>query len=46
MTARGKRSISVDLKRPEAGDVIKAMAKQADVVIEPFRTGETDVLFT
>ena len=39
VTARGKRSICVDLKRPEGTNIVKAMAKEADVLIEPFRTG-------
>ncbi len=43
MTARGKRSMVVDLKKKESTAVITKMAKNVDVLIEPFRTG-TDVI--
>jgi len=37
--SRGKRSIALDLKRPEGVAVVRAMCKNADVLIEPFRAG-------
>jgi len=36
---RNKRGIALDLKRPEAVEVVKRLVKDADVVIENFRTG-------
>ena len=36
---RGKRSIAVDLKRPEGIEVVKELASTADVFIQNFRTG-------
>jgi crotonobetainyl-CoA:carnitine CoA-transferase CaiB-like acyl-CoA transferase len=36
---RGKRSLSLDLKRPEAIDVACKLAQKADVLIEGFRPG-------
>ena len=36
---RNKRGIALDLKQPEAVEVVKRLAKDADVVIENFRTG-------
>lgn len=35
--ARGKKSISVNLKTPKGADVIKRLSKNADILIEPFR---------
>jgi hypothetical protein len=37
--ARGKQSISVDLKNKEGIEIIRKLASRADVLIEPFRTG-------
>eukprot|EP01137_Pigoraptor_chileana_P001969 Opistho-2@40260 len=37
--SRGKRSVAVDLKRPEGVAVVRTLCKTADVVIEPFRPG-------
>ena len=37
--ARGKRSIALNLKHPEGAKVVRKMAKEADVIIEPFRKG-------
>jgi crotonobetainyl-CoA:carnitine CoA-transferase CaiB-like acyl-CoA transferase len=36
---RGKKSLTLDLKKPEAVDVYKALAKDADVVVEAMRPG-------
>src|SRR5919108_4334899 len=36
---RNKRGISVNLKRPEGVDIVRRLAREADVLIENFRTG-------
>jgi len=36
---RNKRAMTLDLKAPEGGEVVKTLVKGADVVIENFRTG-------
>jgi len=36
---RNKRSITVDMARPEGADLLRRMAEQADVVVENFKTG-------
>jgi len=36
---RGKRSIALDLKQPEAVDVVLSLIGQADILIEGFRPG-------
>ena len=36
---RNKRSIALDLKKPESGPVVERMVKQADIVLEGFRPG-------
>lgn len=41
---RGKRSLVVDLKRPEGVEVLKTLAKTADVVIQNFRPGAVERL--
>ena len=41
---RGKKSISVDIKTTEGQKIIKAIAKQADVVLENFKVGTLDKL--
>ncbi|MEZ4502457.1 MAG: CoA transferase [Dehalococcoidia bacterium] len=41
-TNLGKRSIALDLDRPEAVEVARALAADADVVIENFRPGVMD----
>jgi crotonobetainyl-CoA:carnitine CoA-transferase CaiB-like acyl-CoA transferase len=38
-TNRGKRSVAVDLARPEGADLVRALAKRADVVVENFKVG-------
>jgi len=37
--ARGKRSVAVDLKKPEGVETVLRLADKADVLIEPFRPG-------
>jgi len=39
MVNRGKRSLAVDLKTPEGQDIIRKLARRADVVVEQFRPG-------
>lgn len=36
---RNKRSLSLDLKKPEAIEIIRKLAKDADLVVENFRPG-------
>ena len=36
---RGKRSMTLDFARPAGADVLRALASDADVLIENFRTG-------
>ncbi len=40
----GKRSLTLDLQKPEAIDIIKRLAAKADVVAENFRPGVMDKL--
>jgi formyl-CoA transferase len=37
--ARNKKSVAINLKAPEGQDVVRALARHADVVIENFRPG-------
>lgn len=41
---RSRRSIVVDLKRPEGGEVVRALARRADGFIEGLRPGVTERL--
>jgi crotonobetainyl-CoA:carnitine CoA-transferase CaiB-like acyl-CoA transferase len=41
---RGKRSIALDLGRPEAVQIVRRLAAEADVVIQNFRPGVADRL--
>jgi len=41
---RNKRSLCLDLHRPESAEVIRALVKDADVLIENFRTGTAERL--
>ena len=38
--ARGKRSVSVNLKHPAGVEVVSRLCSRADVLLEPFRPGE------
>ena len=40
----GKRSLAVDLKRPEGRDLVQRLAERCDVVIENFRPGAAERL--
>lgn len=44
MANRNKRSVAIDLKRPEAGGVVRRLAEWADVAVEGFRPGVVDRL--
>ncbi len=39
MVARNKRCVGLDLGKPEGGELFRAMARDADVIIENFRPG-------
>ncbi|MET7401658.1 CoA transferase [Dactylosporangium sp. NPDC005572] len=41
---RGKKSIAVDITRPEGRDIVKALARECDVVVENFRLGVMEKL--
>src|SRR5439155_12693533 len=41
---RNKRSVALDLKRPEARDAFVALARRADIIVENFRPGTMDDL--
>jgi crotonobetainyl-CoA:carnitine CoA-transferase CaiB-like acyl-CoA transferase len=41
---RGKRSIVLDLKQPEAQDIVRELVQRADVLLENFRPGAMDRL--
>ena len=42
--ARGKRSISLNLKNPQGAQVLKKLCSTSDVLIEPFRSGVMEKL--
>jgi alpha-methylacyl-CoA racemase len=44
IVARGRRSIGLDLKRPQAIEIVMALVAKADVLIEGFRPGVTERL--
>lgn len=44
VTARGKRSLAVDLKKKEGAELIRDLSKKHDVLIEPFRPGVMEKL--
>jgi len=37
--SRGKKSVTVDLRRPAGQEIVRALAKRSDIVIENFRAG-------
>ncbi len=39
IAARGKRSLTVDLRRPEGQQLVRDLVREADVVLENFRPG-------
>ncbi|MBP7370523.1 MAG: CoA transferase [Arenimonas sp.] len=41
---RNKRSICIDLHKPESAEIIRALVQQADILIENFRTGTAERL--
>ncbi len=41
---RGKQSIAVDLKHPAGREIVRELAKKADVLVENFRAGTMDRL--
>ena len=41
---RGKRSVAVDLARPEGREIVLRLARSADVVVENFRAGTAERL--
>jgi len=41
---RGKKSIALDLKKPESIEIIKKLVKEVDVVVENFRPGTMEKL--
>src|SRR4051794_31588543 len=41
---RGRRSIAIDLKHPDAADAVLRLVERADVLIEGFRPGVTERL--
>jgi crotonobetainyl-CoA:carnitine CoA-transferase CaiB-like acyl-CoA transferase len=43
-TNRGKRSLSLDLKRPEAAMIMRKLAERADVLVQNFRPGTMERL--
>ena len=38
-TGRGKRSVALNLKKPEGVEIVRKLCNNADVLIEPFRPG-------
>jgi crotonobetainyl-CoA:carnitine CoA-transferase CaiB-like acyl-CoA transferase len=43
-TNRGKRSLALDLKRPEAGTIMRKLIARADVLVQNFRPGTIERL--
>lgn len=39
VTARGKRTVTVNLREPEGQDIVRRLAAEADILIENFRPG-------
>lgn len=43
-TGRGKRSVQLDLRRPDEADMLRALVREADVLIQAYRPGALDRL--
>ena len=43
-TNRGKRSLALDLKRPEGGTIMRKLIARADVLVQNFRPGTMERL--
>ena len=41
---RNKRSLAIDLKRPEGVEILRELARSADVLVDNFRVGALDAL--
>ena len=37
---RGKKSVTVDIARPEGQEIVRALAKSADIMMENFKVGD------
>ena len=44
LQARNKKSVTVNLKHPEGVAIVKALAREADIVVENFRPGVLEKL--
>jgi alpha-methylacyl-CoA racemase len=44
LVGRGRRSVAVDLKRPEGAEVVRRLAERADAMFEGFRPGVAERL--
>lgn len=44
VTARGKKSIALNLKQPQGAQILKKLCSDSDVLIEPFRAGVMEKL--
>ena len=40
--ARNKRSVAADLRHPEGQEIVRALARRADIVVENFRPGQLE----
>jgi crotonobetainyl-CoA:carnitine CoA-transferase CaiB-like acyl-CoA transferase len=41
-TNRGKRSVTIDIARPEGQDIVRRLAAQSDVLVENYKAGALD----
>src|SRR5947207_9386582 len=44
LLARGRRSVALDLKRPEAAEVVLRLVERADALVEGYRPGVAERL--
>lgn len=42
LQARNKRSVAVDLRQPQGQEIVRALSRRADIVIENFRAGQLE----